>query len=232
MKHRIDIRGVMIPNDYKWYYDWFKEDSTCPADVQKVMDAYRDGDEIEVYVNSPGGVIEVGSEIYTLLHRMKDNVKIYITGEACSAASIISMAAYCEMAPTALMMVHCVSSAVRGNHNDMEHQAEVLRTADRALCTAYMAKSGMTEAEALDMMEAETWLTAEQAKERGLIDAVMFEEEREEKLPLVAGPLFALPSDEQMEKVRNMIKQTDEPKAGEAVFLLQQKLNLLKLKEK
>ncbi|MCM1468786.1 MAG: Clp protease ClpP [Alistipes sp.] len=232
MKHRIDIRGVMIPNDYKWYYDWFKEDSTCPADVRKVMDAYREGDEIEVYVNSPGGVVEVGSEIYTLLHQMKDNVKIYITGEACSAASIISMAAYCEMAPTALMMVHCVSGAVRGNHNDLEHQAEVLRTADRALCTAYMAKSGMTEEEALGMMEAETWLTAEQAKERGLIDAVMFEEEREEKLPLVAGPFFSLPSDEQMEKVRDMIKQTEEPKTGEAVFLLQQQLNLLKLKEK
>lgn len=232
MKHRIDIRGVMIPNDYKWYYDFFQEDSTCPADVQKVLDAYRDGDEIEVYVNSPGGVIEVGSEIYTLLHRMKDNVKIYITGEACSAASIISMAAYCEMAPTALMMVHCVSGSVWGNHNDLEHQAEVLRTADRALCTAYMAKADMTEAEALDMMEAETWLTAEQAKERGLIDAVMFEKEKEEKQPLVAGPLFVLPSDGQMEKVRSMIKQTDEPKEGETVFLLQQKLNLLKLKEK
>ena len=232
MKHRIDIRGVMIPNDYKWYYNWFNEDSTCPADIQKVMDAYRDGDEIEVYVNSPGGVIEVGSEIYTLLHQMKDSVKIYITGEACSAASIISMAAYCEMAPTALMMVHCVSGAVRGNHNDLEHQAGVLRTADRALCTAYMAKAGMTEEEALEMMEAETWLTAQQAKERGLIDAVMFEEEKEEKLPLVAGPLFSLPSDEQMEKVKRMIKQTDEPETnGASVFLLQQKLNLLKLKE-
>ena len=59
----------------------------------------------------------------------------------------------------------------------MEHTAEVLRTADRALSTAYMAKTGMTEAEALDMMEKETWLTAEQAKERGLINEVMFEKQ-------------------------------------------------------
>lgn len=228
MKHRVDIRGVLIPNDYKWFYDWFGEESTCPKDVQDIVNAAMSGDEIEVYISSPGGVIDVGSEIYTLL-RSADNVKIYITGEACSAASIIAMAGYCEMAPTALMMVHCVSSGASGNHSDMEHMAEVLRTADRALCTAYTAKTGMTEAEALEMMEHETWLTAEQAKEQGLIDAVMFEEKDNDIIPLVAGPLFALPNAEQMEKVRNMIKETGAEKEA-SVFLLQQKLNLLKMR--
>lgn len=229
MKHKINIRGVMIPNDYKWYYDWFGEDSTCPADVQKVLDKFQDGDEIEVYINSPGGVIDVGSEIYTLLRSMKDNVKIYITGEACSAASIAAMAAYCEMSPTALMMVHCVSSGVRGNHNDMEHMAEVLRTADKALCTAYIAKTGMTEAEVLEMMENETWMTAEQAKEKGLIDNIMFEES-EPELPMIAGPLFALPDEGQMEKVRKMLKEADAPENGTDAFLIQIKLNFIKLK--
>lgn len=229
MKHKINIRGVMIPNDYKWYYDWFGEDSTCPADIQKVLDKFQDGDEIEVYINSPGGVIDVGSEIYTLLRSMKDNVKIYITGEACSAASIAAMAAYCEMSPTALMMVHCVSSGVRGNHNDMEHMAEVLRTADKALCTAYIAKTGMTESEVLTMMENETWMTAEQAKEKGLIDSIMFEES-EPELPMVAGPLFTLPDEGQMEKVRKMLKEADAPENGTDAFLMQTKLNFLKLK--
>lgn len=204
MKHKINIRGVIIPNDYKWYYDWFEEDSTCPSDVSKVLDAVNPGDEIEVYINSPGGVIDVGSEIYTLIRATtaKNDVKIYITGEACSAASVIACAAYCEMAPTALMMVHCVSTRAAGNHTAMEHMALRLRTADEALCTAYTAKTGMTREEALSMMEKETWLTAEQAKEKGLIDAVMFEEE--EELPLVAGPLFSLPSQEQMDRVRAM----------------------------
>lgn len=227
MKHRIDIRGCLIPNDYKWYYDWFKEDSTCPRDVQKVIDALKTGDEIEVFINSPGGVIDVGSEIYTLL-RNQENVRIYITGEACSAASVVAMAAHCTMSPTALMMVHCVSSGARGNHSTMEHMAEVLRTADRALCTAYMAKTGMNEEEALAMMENETWLTAEQARERGLVDEIMFEN-KDEQLPLVAGPLFALPTAEQMEKVKNMIKNA-ESKKTDSVFLLQQKYEFLKLK--
>lgn len=226
MKHRINIRGVMVPNDYKWYYDFFGEDCTCPNDVQQVMDAFADGDEIEVYINSPGGVIDVGSEIYTLLKGRKDNVKIYITGEACSAASVAAMAAYCEMSPTALMMVHCVSTYAEGNHSSLEHTAEVLRTADRALCSAYVDKSGMTEEEALEMMEHTTWLTAEQALERGLIDAVMFRDE--EAAPLVAGPLFALPTKEQMEKAgRAMKAETGEPEGYREAHA---RLNLLKLR--
>lgn len=220
----------MIPNDYKWYYDYFGEDSTCPADVQKVMDAYLDGDEIEVYINSPGGVIDVGSEIYTLLRGRRENIKIYITGEACSAASIVAMAGYCEMSPTALMMVHCVSTRAAGNHSEMEHTAEMLRAADQALCTAYVEKTGMSEADALAMMEHETWLTAEQARERGLIDAVMFEEGGTD-MPLVAGPLFALPDTEQMEKVKRMLKEAEPAcKNEDAAFLIQAQFNLLKMK--
>lgn len=228
MKHKINIRGVLIPNDYKFFYDFFGADSTCPEDVQKVMNAFRDGDEIEVYINSPGGVIDVGSEIYTLLRSNKDHVKIYITGEACSAASIVAMAGYCEMAPTALMMVHCVSTRASGNHNDMEHMAKVLHTADQALCTAYTVKSGMSQKEALDMMDNETWLTAEQAKERGLVDAIMFEEAQENPV-FAAGPLFALPSTEQMEKVKCMLKDAGSDKEDSA-FLIQAQLNLLKMR--
>lgn len=223
---RINVKGPIIPNSYKWFYDWFDEDSTCPNDVEKVLNE-ANGEAVEVYINSPGGIIDVGSEIYTTLRAYKGDVKIYIVGEACSAASIIAMARYCEMSPTSLMMVHCVSSGVRGNHNDMEHMAEVLRTADEALCTAYMAKSGMTKEEALEMMNHETWMTAEQAKEKGLIDGIMFEEQNTQ--PLVASN-FKLPTTDQMEQVKALMKkQTND----ESAFLMQKsraKLNLLKLR--
>ena len=231
MKHRINIRGVMIPNSYKWYYDFFGEDSTCPKDVQDILDAVKQGDEVEVYINSPGGVIDVGSEIYTLLKTQKENIKIYITGEACSAASIAAMAGYCEMSPTALMMVHCVSSGVNGNHKAMEHMGEVLRTADKALCTAYMDKAGMSETEALEMMEHETWLTAQQAKEKGLIDKIMFEEQEGDAVQMVNGRSFKLPTPEQMEKVKNMLKNnTSESGDVKDKLLMQIKFNYLKMR--
>lgn len=203
-------------------------DATCPNDVRKVLENVLEGDEIEVYITSPGGVIEVGTEIYTLL-RTAENVKIYITGEACSAASIVAMAGYCEMAPTALMMVHCVSTGVSGNHSDMEHMAEVLRTADRALCQAYMQKSGMTEAEALKMMEHETWMTAEQAKAKGLVDAVMFEEEENLEY-MVAGNKFRLPSEEQLNQVKKIMKEQKTGGIDPAVFLVEEQTKTLKMR--
>lgn len=228
MKHRFDLRGPMIPNDYKWYYDWFGEDSTCPADLKKIMDIFQPGDELEVYINSPGGVIDVGSEIYTMLRSHAEETKIYITGEACSAASIVAMAAHCEMAPTALLMVHCVSSGASGNHNAMEKAAEILRTADEALCNAYVAKAGMTKEEALAMMEHETWLTADQALERGLIDKVMFKDDT--TLDLLMDGMFELPTEAQMEKARAIMNQEETPGKAPDVLLLQAKLDFMRLK--
>lgn len=203
IKRRIDIKGSIVPNNYVWYYDVMRQNATCPKSVYDVLSTAARGDEIEVYINSPGGVISAGSEIYTMLREAaeKYDVKIYITGQACSAASVIACASYCEMSPTALMMVHCVSTGASGNHNALEHTAEVLRTADRALCTAYMAKAGMSETEALDMMERETWLTAQQAKERGLIDKIMFEQEKEQE-PMTAAYMFRLPTEEQMARAK------------------------------
>lgn len=203
---RVDIRGVIVPNDYAIYYDFWGEDYTCPRNVQQIIDSTVDGDNLDVYINSPGGVIDCGSEIYTMLRQAKErtNMKIYVTGEACSAASIISMAGYCEMAPTALMMVHCVSTYGGGNHSDFEHIAEMLSTADKALCQAYVAKTGMSEEEALQMMEHETWLTANLAKEKGLIDGIMFEENKPDIMMNAVG--FNLPSEEKLAEARTLME--------------------------
>lgn len=224
---RINVYGSIIPNDYKYYYDYFEEDSTCPRDVQKILDQ-ANGEEIEVYINSPGGIIEAGSEIYTMLRSYKGDVKTYIVGEACSCASIIAMARHCEMSPTALMMVHCVSTGARGNHSDMEKVAEVLRTADDALSNAYMSKSGMTKEEVLSMMEEETWLTAEKALEKGLIDKIMFQENSPLRL---SASNFELPSEEKMNRVKELINQ--QASNDESAFLIQKinaQFNLLKLR--
>jgi ATP-dependent Clp endopeptidase proteolytic subunit ClpP len=225
---RIDIKGAIIPNDYKWYYDYLEMDSTTPKDVYNIL-GVASNEPLEVYINSPGGVIDVGSEIYTMLRSHQGNVNIYIVGEACSAASIIAMARHCEMAPTALMMVHCVSTGAQGNHSDFEKTAEVLRIADDALSNAYVIKSGMSKEEALLMMEKETWLTADQALEKGLIDGIMFEEKNNLSPQLVAGN-FVLPSQEKMDQIKKMINEQD-TKQSDAAFLMS-KIKNLRLKER
>ena len=220
---RVDIRGVIVPNDYKWFYDMWDMEATCPADIKLAIDNLTAYEALDVYINSGGGEIASGSEIYTMLRALGDRTRIHVTGEAHSAASIIAMAGWCEMAPTALMMVHCVSSYADGNHNDMEHAAEVLRTADKALCTAYTEKSGMTKEQALEMMEHETWLTAEKAKELGLIDGIMFEEPAQVSMVALDGG-FRLPTKEQMDAMRR-----EKDKENSKNKQIQAQLELLKL---
>lgn len=219
------VRGSIIPNDYKWVYDWFGMDSTCPNDIQKAIDQAA-GQTLDVYINSPGGEISAGSEIYSML-RSYGKVRNHIVGQACSAASIISMSAWCDMSPTALMMVHCVStSGGSGNHTDFEHTAEMLRTADAALCTAYTEKSGMSQEDALAMMEHETWLTAERAMELQLIDQIMYQEESQEPSFITAGQIF-LPDSEKMDWLRNMIQlRSQDPEETEEDTRQKQLMNI------
>lgn len=233
MAKKINIKGVIIPNDYKWFYDWFEMDSTCPRDVETALDE-ANGDAVEVYVNSPGGSVYAGSEIYTLLKAYSGDVKIFIVGVAGSAASYISMASYCEMSPTSLMMIHCSMTIGAGNHNDFEHTAEVLRTVDEAIATAYMLKSGMSKEEVIAMMEHETWFTAEQAKEKGLIDAIMFVFDEEKPLQLVASTFVSLPTPEQLAKVKKIIEgqaqSTDNTEAALSIQKAKSRLSLLKMR--
>lgn len=78
------------------------------------------------------------------------------------------------------------------------------------------------------MMERETWLTAQQALERGLIDKVMFEDAVAPDV-LVAGPLFALPTENQMERARAMIQEETSGNSPN-VLSIQAQLNFMKLK--
>ena len=112
------------------------------------------------------------TEIYTSIREHKDNVTIHVSGMAASAATIIMCAAESEISPTAMVMIHNVSSAAYGNHKDFEHQSDVLRTADKAVCQAYTEKTGKTEEEFLQLMDSEKWFTAKEAVEIGLCDRI------------------------------------------------------------
>lgn len=222
---------MIVPNDYVWFYrDWLGADCTCPADVQAVVDA-ANGEPLVVRINSPGGEIASGSDIYDMLHRYSGDVRIEVTGQACSAASVIAMAGHCEMASTALMMVHCVSTEAQGNHNQMERAAVALRTADQALCTAYMNKADMTQEQALEMMEQETWLTADRALELGLIDGILGEQSG--TAPVTAS-LFQLPSAEQMQNARRAMAQNppspEEPGNNDRQAAARARLHMMSLR--
>lgn len=223
---KINIKGPIINSSQQWIYDWFDIEATSPAKVNKILDSVSGTEDLEVEINSCGGDIAAGSEIYTAIRAYKKgNVKINIVGSAYSAGSVIAMAGPSYMSPTAMMMCHKVSCGASGNSEAMDKTSQVLKVADQTIANAYVAKSGMSMEDALNMMKEETWLTAQQAKEKGLIDGIMFEDKE------TNGPLYnsfdgMIPQEiidkMQNEKLRNMTT-CDKSK-------LENKLKFLKLK--
>lgn len=172
----IDIKGDIIEDDSQWIYDWIGWSYTSPRNVCKKLKE-ANGEDVTLKINSPGGSVFAASEIYSELRSYAGNVNIKIVGLAASAASVIAMAGYSEMSPTAQIMVHNVSSTAQGDYRDMDHASEVLKNANDTIANAYIEKTGMSREKALNLMDNETWLSAEKAKELGLIDKIMFSSE-------------------------------------------------------
>lgn len=169
----IDVRGDIVQNDDKWIYDWLDWDATCPADIKNALMAKPTGETLTVLINSGGGSVLAGQEIYTML-RSRNDVEIKIQSLAGSAASVIAMANACEISPVAMIMIHNVSiSGASGDYHDMQKNAEILKQMNAALAAAYTEKTGKSMDEILRLMDRETWLTANQAVEMGFADKIM-----------------------------------------------------------
>ena len=183
---QVDIRGVIVPDDDLWIYEWFDMAATSPKCIRDAL-AEANGDDVVVTINSGGGDVGAGQEIYTLLRSYTGKVTIQVFSLAASAASVIAMAGDSEISPVAQLMIHNVSTSARGDHRVMEHVAGVLINANEALAAAYVAKTGKSKEDVLALMAKETWLTAEQAVQEGFIDRVMFTESQAQPLRLAAS---------------------------------------------
>lgn len=201
---KIKIQGTIVPDDVVEVYEWFGLSCTSPKDIA-LPDEIED---IDVEINSYGGDVYAGSEIYTALKSYPGRVTTTVTGIAASMASIIAMAGdYVRISPTGQMMIHNVSSYSEGDKNDFKKEAGVLAGYDKTLANAYRLKTNMSEKELLDLMNRETWLTPQEALEKGFVDEILFDEA--DTLKLVAGPKML--SQETIRKAREAMA-TDEKK--------------------
>ena len=226
---KIDVKGDIIADEEKWIYDYLEWPSTCPKDI---TDALQDaeGDSVEVTINSGGGNVIAGSEIYTKLMNYNGEVNINVI-YAASAASVISMAGKSKISPTGLLMIHNVSCATSGDYREMDHSSDVLKAANKAVASAYRDKTGMTEKELLKMMDNETWLSADEAVEKGFIDEKMFS--KKEPIAMYNSVSTHMINRDKLQKLKdklqNETKEKKEPENKEKDILLAQ-LEILKLK--
>jgi len=232
----IPIKGTIVSNDDKWIYDWFGIEAVCPKDVGKQL-SEANGEDITVEINSGGGDVFAGNEIYYLLSQYKGNMIIDIVGFAGSAASIIAMAGKSRIVPSGLMMIHNVSGSARGDYHVMDRTSDVLKTANKAISNAYINKTGMSQEQLLALMDEEKWMDAKEAVELGFVDEIINDGGK------IANPtpktlynsMFVnILSPEVIEKIRNTVKNPngiqDNADSDFLIQKLKSQLNILKLK--
>lgn len=172
---KISVKGPIIDNDDQWIYDWFEIEATSPKKVMDLMNQAKNNEELEVEINSGGGSVFAGSEIYTALKSYSGKVTTKVVGLAASAASVIAMAGdNILISPTGQIMIHNASGGFGGDYRDMEKGAEILKNVNATISNAYRIKTGLSSDELLDMMNKETWLTPQQALEKKFVDEIMF----------------------------------------------------------
>lgn len=231
---KVSVKGAIIASDDQWIYDLFGIDATSPKSVNDVI-VDANGDDLEVEINSGGGDVFAGSEIYTTLKSYSGNVTIKIMGLAASAASVIAMAGNnILMSPTSQLMIHNVSTMGGGDYRDMQHTADVLKNANTTIANAYRLKTGMGEADLLAMMDKETWLTPQQALKHKFIDEIMF---NDRQINLVASfnnsqmlPLEVINKLKNSQNLRNLLSGNKDVDFFNAQKNNEKKLNELILK--
>jgi len=129
------------------------------------------GDKIRVPVNSFGGSALEGLLIYNYLKGSGKQIETHIPTYAMSAGTIIAAAGdHVSMSNHGYYMIHNPWSVSMGDSKDMQATAEILSKIENDLVSIYFKKTGIDKEEIREMMNAETWLTSEEALEMGFVD--------------------------------------------------------------
>lgn len=172
MAKKIDIKGDIISNDSVWLYDWIGWEYTSPGKIKAEL-SNANGEDVEFQVNSPGGDVFAGYEIFNTIRNYEGYTTSRLVGLAASCGSFIPLASEKVIAePLSMMMIHGASTSTWGNQRDHEQSRDFLANVDNTIVQAYTSKSGKTSEEMLDLMTKETWFTPQQMLEMGLIDEI------------------------------------------------------------
>jgi len=148
-------------------------DSITPKQFKKDLAGLGDINVLNVYINSGGGEVFAGQAIHNMLKRHKAHVNVYVDGLAASIASVIAMAADTLYMPSnAMMMIHRASTRAQGNAEDFRKMADDLDKIGETIIAAYEERCNLSRVELVALLEAETWLTADECVAYGLADKI------------------------------------------------------------
>ncbi|MCW6662935.1 Clp protease ClpP [Aerococcaceae bacterium NML160702] len=149
---------------------WLSEKKNINIDtVKEEIDGF-DGD-IVIRLNSPGGDVFSGIEIYNYLKDLKNHVTVEVTALAASAASIIAMGAdEIVMCTGSNMMIHEASTFAWGNKSEIQKTLNALEAIDDSLLDIYAQRTGKSTEIIVEWLAEEKWFTADEAVSEGFAD--------------------------------------------------------------
>jgi len=128
---------------------------------------------LNIFINSPGGVVFDGVAIYNALRRHPAHKNVHIDGVAASIASVVAMAGdEIQMAANGMMMLHDPWGFVIGRSKDMRDAADRFDKIRDTLIGTYASRSGSKDTQIAEWMDAETWFSADEAIAAGLADSI------------------------------------------------------------
>ena len=143
--------------------------------AQGFHDALQDhnGADVTLLLDSPGGVVSDGLSIYNALMQYSGKVTVHVDTMAASIASVIACAAdNLIMNSNAQFMIHKAWTVAMGNSTDFRGLIEQLDSLDGMIADVYVERTGAEKAELLEMMEKETYLSAEDAYAMGFANEI------------------------------------------------------------
>ena len=142
------------------------------------LEAESSDQEINFYINSPGGVVTAGMAIYDTMQYIKPEVSTIIMGQACSMGSLLAQSGAPGkrfMLPKARHMIHQPSGGARGQQSDIEIAAQEIRRMRTELTEIYVAHNskGKSFDEINSDIERDNFMTAKESLDYGLIDEIV-----------------------------------------------------------
>ncbi|MGO6707609.1 head maturation protease, ClpP-related [Rhizobium johnstonii] len=151
--------------------DYYFEDGFTSSDVVLALAQIDDDADLDVHINSGGGIASEGAAIHALLSARAGVTNVVVEGIAASAASLIAMAGETvTMSAGSVMMIHDPSGYTFGTSEDHSKTIEGLEALATAYARVYAAKSGKTPDECREIMKEERWLTPPDAVKEGFAD--------------------------------------------------------------
>ena len=160
--------------DFNWSTWEWEESETSANYFRKTLEEIPEGDTIELHINSCGGSVKEGVAIYNQLKQKKcKEIVAYVDGYAYSIASVILQAADRRiMGVGTSLLIHNMWLSVAGNAEYLRKAADDLDVLMESNRQIYLERAKVSEEELIEMMNAETYLTPEQAVEKGFADEV------------------------------------------------------------